>query len=361
MQNDLRFVGPDNSDVSAEVEEFNDDKMDVLELTRALIDIPSITGGEASIAEFIESHCKERGWLCEREHLSGGRWNLWINWMERVPVAFCTHMDTVPPHIQSGCDDDFVYGRGACDTKGIIAAMLCAGDLLAEKGVPPSYLFVVGEETGSEGAKLAALSSRRCGYIVVGEPTNNMMAAGHKGACSYTLRVTGKAAHSALPEKGSSAVERLIDLLLEIKRLEWERHGVLGGTTTSITMISGGTAINIIPANAEAKVFHRITVPLDEAVEKIRGVVGERGELTFHSQTNPQLMEKVDGFETTVVSYGTDVPYVRALGRPLLFGPGSIEDAHTPQEKISIQQLHDSIGLYIRLHETLRNKDAGNG
>ncbi len=327
-------------------------------LTRKLIDIPSVTGEEAGVAVAIEELCTRFGWEFQREYVGEQRWNLYINWRAHAKVVYCSHLDTVPPHSFSSADAEFIHGRGACDTKGIIAAMLCAGEKLSHMGSKPSFLFVVGEETGSEGAKCAACSGRTAEFIIVGEPTENMLALGHKGALSYTLRTRGISAHSSLPEKGRSAIEMLLPILADVRDVDWPGHPVLGATTTSITCIGGGSAINVIPDTAWAKVFHRITCPLDEARALVTRAVGARAELEFHSTTNPQELVVVDGFPTTVVSFGTDVPYLRSMGRPLLFGPGSIEDAHTATEKISIRQLHDAVERYVELHAILTSQQG---
>ena len=324
--------------------------MNPVTLALQLIDIPSITGAEAALAIEIEAICVQQGWSVHREYIEENRWNLYVNWDDFAPVVFCTHLDTVPPWFPSGNDGEYLHGRGACDTKGIMAGMLSAGLELKSRGITPSYLFVVGEETASEGAKFSGKSGRKAKYIIVGEPTENKLAAGHKGALSYTLRTKGVAAHSSLPEKGESAIAKLLPILRSIEEIPWPCHPVLGATTTSITGIGGGTAINIIPEAAWAKVFHRITVPLAAAKEAVEQCVGDRGTLEFHSMTNPQELVVVDGYPSTVVAFGTDIPYLRELGLPLLLGPGSIEDAHTMTERISIRQLEESVELYVNLY-----------
>ena len=323
-------------------------------LAAALIDIPSVTGDEAEVLCFLEDRCRDLGLETEREPVSERRWNLYAGWSGIPDVVLSTHVDTVPPHIPARIEGDVLYGRGACDTKGIIAAMLLAGRELRRKDHSPAFLFVVGEETDSLGAKTAAASGRKARHIIVGEPTDNMLVSGHKGVLSYTLTTTGVPVHSAYPERGSSAVHLLLDLLQEIRSASWGSHEVLGEATTNIGLIHGGIAMNTTAPEATATIMHRIVDDPAQRERQLRELIRDRAEILVHSRSQPQLLHVVPGFESRAVSFGTDIPYLNAMGRCLLFGPGSVHDAHTPEEKILISDIEDAARSYIELFLALR-------
>lgn len=333
-----------------------DQYLSPVDLAARLINIPSVTGYEAPVLDFLEEWLSWLGLNVEREAVEHGRWNLYGGWSQHADVVFCTHVDTVPPTIPARVDGDILYGRGACDTKGIIAAMLFAGKQLITEGFTPSYLFVVGEETDSIGAKTASRSDRTAEYIIVGEPTDNMLASGHKGVLSYTLTTQGVAAHSAYPDRGVSAVHVLLDLLEEIRKTDWGKHPVLGDSTLNVGMIQGGVAMNTFAPEAQATVMHRIVDDPNVRREELLQLVGIRAQVVFHSISDPQILSIVDGFPTKPVAFGTDIPYLRSMGKCLLFGPGSIHNAHTPDEHIAIPSIHESIAAYIRLYHALRCK-----
>jgi acetylornithine deacetylase len=327
--------------------------MNPVDLAEELVNIPSVTGNEAALAEHLEQVCGRLGWRCEREYVGENRWNLYVNWRDRPRVVFCAHLDTVPPFIPARRDGEFLYGRGSCDTKGSMAAMIAAGVACAEKHDTPVFLFTAGEETDSAGAKTAARSGRRADYIVVGEPSENKLVAGHNGALSYTVSVEGRAAHSAYPDRGSSANHILLDILSDIRGRDWGTNNLLGPSTLNVGMISGGTAPNILAPSARATVVHRLVDSAEKAKNAVLEAIDGRGEIEFHSMNDPQLLHVPDGFESDVVSYGTDVPYLRSMAVPLLAGPGSIHDAHTDGERVSIGQLREAADLYLRLFNTL--------
>ena len=327
--------------------------MDIPSLAEQLIDVASITGEEAAIALEVEKVCLSLGFHCEREPVAENRWNLYVNWSGMPRVVYCTHFDTVPPFFPSRRSGEHIFGRGACDTRGIMAAMLGAGERLAKQGHAPSFLFVVGEETDSIGAKTAAASGRRAGYIIVGEPTDNLLARGHKGTLSYTLTTHGQAGHSAYPERSESAIHMLIDMLGEIRSSHWGSDDILGKATTNVGLISGGVAPNVTAPTASATIVHRIVDLVQARKQQALELCKGRAELVFFSENEPQFMHCPEGFDATTVSFGTDIPYLRNMGIPLLVGPGSIHDAHTADEKISIRQLHEAVDVYERLYHTL--------
>jgi acetylornithine deacetylase len=262
----------------------------------------------------------------------------------------CTHIDTVPPTLPVREDNEFLYGRGACDTKGIIAAMLEAGARLRRDGIRNfGYLFVVGEETDSAGAKAANSLKWNSEYVVVGEPTQNQLARAQKGAVMVNLTVAGRAAHSGYPELGVSAIENLWKVLNDCLDADWGTDPVLGKGTFNIGVFQGGERANIVPARATASVMIRTIEPRTQAEEKMRRIVANRATMEVVSGSDPQIMHVVEGFPTTVVSFGSDVPHLGNMGKRLLVGPGSILDAHTADEKIKKTELMEGSELYERL------------
>jgi acetylornithine deacetylase len=323
------------------------------ELARQLMTIPSVTGNELEVGNFLTSYLSTAGYRVERQAVEPERFNV-IATAGRPRVLFCTHIDTVPPVLPIGEDQDFLYGRGACDTKGIIAAMLEAGDRLRSSGVQDyGYLFVVGEETNGSGAKAANTLKWDNEFVVVGEPTGNKLARAQKGTFMAELSVQGKAAHSGYPEAGVSAIEGLWKVLGDCRSADWGDDPLLGKGTFNIGTFNGGQAFNIIPASSVATIMIRTIEPPDAVEAKMRSLIGDRAGMKVLGGARPYLMHVVEGFETTVVSFGSDVPYLGNLGKPLLIGPGSILDAHTAHEKISKQELMAGAALYERLARTL--------
>ena len=332
--------------------------MNVFELTSRLISIPSISGDEKAVAEFIAEYLSAVGFAVELQEAAEGRPNVYARRGE-PDVVLSTHTDTVPPYVEFREDDEFIYGRGACDTKGIIAAMVKAGEALIEANVTDfGLLFVVGEEAGSPGAHAANTIPNRSRYLINGEPTESKLALGSKGALRAILRARGRAAHSAYPEMGESAIEKLIDVLNDLRRIELPREQTLGATTMNIGMIKGGVAGNVIPPEAEAELMFRVVTTNDSLKRIIEGAVDSRAELEYTFGCDPVFTERIDGFETTVVAFTTDIPQLGNWGKPLLFGPGSILDAHTPHERISKRELASAVDRYVKLTTRLKEKIA---
>src|ERR1039458_5550332 len=151
-----------------------------------------------------------------------------------------------------------MWGRGACDTKGIVASMIRAVEALLEDGNRGfGLLFVVGEERNSAGAYKAARTPRGSRYIINGEPTENQLALGSKGALRYEVCATGRMAHSAYPELGDSAIDKLLDVLADIRRIPLPIDALLGPSTLNIGTLSGGRAPNIIADEARADIMIR--------------------------------------------------------------------------------------------------------
>lgn len=333
--------------------------MHIFELTRALIDIESISGNEEKVGEFVfetlSRLASAHGGHLEKIEVEPRRFNVFAQFGEAPLVTMSTHLDTVPPYFPSSEDGEFIHGRGACDVKGIIAAMICAAEELLTSGVRDfSLLFVVGEERNSAGAYHAAKHPRGSRYLINGEPTSNRLALGSKGALRYELVASGRMAHSAYPELGDPAIDKLLDALQRIRAISLPVDDVLGPSTLNIGLISGGRAPNVIADHAEASLMFRLVAgpePLRAAVqEACAGLVDAREILCIPAVR----LGALDGFATTVVAYTTDIPaFGGQWGAPYLLGPGSIHFAHTSEERVPKAELLESVRLYRTLVERL--------
>ena len=325
--------------------------MQIFALTRELIDIESITGNERRIGDFLFERFNDLAdrfqGHAERMPVEDGRDNVFVRFGEPV-VVLSTHMDTVPPFIASRDDDDHIWGRGACDAKGIIAAMITAVEQLLEEGKRNfGLLFVVGEERNSAGAHVAARNPRGSKFLINGEPTENKLALGSKGTLRYEIVAHGRMAHSAYPELGDSAIEKLLDALARIRSLELPVDGVLGPSTLNIGTISGGRAPNIIPDDARAEILIRLVGDPAELRTKIQLATIPDAEAQEVLLIPAVHLGSLNGFETTVVAFTTDIPaFAGAWGQPFLIGPGSIHVAHTAEERISKTQLIGAVAIY---------------
>jgi acetylornithine deacetylase len=332
--------------------------MNVVELTRALVDIESITEDEGRIGSYLYDYLStigaRTGGRVEKIEVEPGRFNVLAYWREPV-VTLSTHMDTVPPFFASREDSKFVWGRGACDAKGIIAAMIVAAEkLLAENVRNFAVLFVVGEERNSAGAAVAARAPRGSKYLVNGEPTENKLALASKGALRFELVAHGKMAHSAYPELGESAIDALLDALEAIRKVPLPRDPLLGPCTLNIGTISGGRAPNVIADAAKAEILVRMVGDSAPVREALARAVGNRADLKEVLSIPPIQFQTVDGMPTTVVSFTSDVPvFARSWGEPLLFGPGSIHVAHTAEERISKRELSEAAAMYANVVKSL--------
>ncbi|HKY03683.1 MAG TPA: M20/M25/M40 family metallo-hydrolase [Blastocatellia bacterium] len=320
--------------------------MNVFELVKELIAIPSISGDEHRVAAFLADYLAKAGFEVEMQEAETGGPNLYARAGD-PRVVLSTHTDTVPPFIEFKEDDRFIYGRGACDAKGIVAAMVKAAERLKEAEVSDfGLLFVAGEEAGSPGARAADSIPNRSRYLINGEPTESKLVVGSKGALRTVIKTSGRAAHSAYPEMGESAIEKLLDILADLRRARLPDDRTLGPTTMNIGRISGGVAANVIPAEAEAEVMFRVVSDTAGLKRIIEDAAGDRAHICYTFACEPVFTEKLDGFETAVVSFTTDIPLLTRWGKPLLFGPGSILDAHTAGEKIEKRELSSAVDTY---------------
>lgn len=326
------------------------------EFTRDLIDIPSVSSDERAVADFLQWRLEQLGFNVEAQTVEGERVNLIATTNEAPRVVFSTHIDTVPPFLASSEDDQYIYGRGACDTKGIIAAMFAAAMRVRDAGEERiGMLFVVGEETTSIGAQVANkhASARECRFLINGEPTENKLGIGSKGSLRVRLKAKGLAAHSAYPEQGASAIEKMLDVLSDVRGAKWIEDDFYGATTINIGTISGGVRPNVIPPACEADLQIRLVCDSSILKPAFENIVAGRVEIEYLGVTEPVRLHAVEGFTHEVVRFTTDVPHLSNWGTPLLLGAGSILDAHTANEKISKAQLIESIELYTRLAHDL--------
>jgi acetylornithine deacetylase len=330
--------------------------MDVLALARRLIDIPSVSGDEAAVARFLAGYLGDLGYRVDLVDALPGRPNLLATTGAPPRVVLCTHLDTVPPFIGSHEDDEFLYGRGACDSKGILAAQIAAAERLRAEGTAEvGLLFVVDEEMGSLGARAANAHprARECRHLIVGEPTENKLAVGCKGSLRVALRAEGTGGHSAYPERGTSAIDGLLDVLADVRRITWPRDAFFGETTCNIGTIGGGTRTNLLATEARADLHFRLVTAAAPVQEQLERSVGDRAQVEYLSITPPVRLMSLPGFDQCVVGFTTDTAHLGHWGTPLLFGPGSIHEAHTPGERIAKADVHRGVEGYVRLVRSL--------
>jgi acetylornithine deacetylase len=328
--------------------------MHLFELTRALVDIESTTNHEKNVGDYIFAHLSALAAksTCQVQRLpvEPNRDNLFASWGEPV-VTLSTHMDTVPPYFGSSEDERFIFGRGACDAKGILAAMVCTAEKLLAAGTRNfGLLFVVGEERNSAGAKAATANPRGSRFLINGEPTENQLALGAKGALRYEITTQGKLAHSAYPELGHSAIHTLLDVLQEIRQIPQPEDPLLGRSTLNIGTINGGRAPNVVADHAEAEVMFRTVGDPSKLRQAVASAVAGRAEAREVLHTPAIRLNKFEGLPTTVVAFTTDIPtFNGAWGEPFLIGPGSIHVAHTTEERIAKKELCDAVDIYARM------------
>ena len=344
--------------------------VDPIALTRRLVDIDSTTYCEGLAGAFLYEYLARQRYAVERMEVSqperagtpgvgsGERFNVYAAMAGVTPdVVFSTHMDTVPPYFGSREDDEFVYGRGSCDAKGIIAAQIAAAERLREGGVKVGLLFVVGEERDSAGAEVANRHPKGSRFLINGEPTDNRLAIASKGALRVELRAKGKMAHSAYPELGESAIDKLVGALNDVLAMPLPVEPEIGPSTLNIGLISGGRAPNVIADEAEAHLLVRLVGPSEDIRQAIVAVVGDRAEVEFSLELPFVRMRKVVDMPTMVAKFASDVPSLTAWGEPFLLGPGSIHVAHTPGERIAKKELLEAVDLYVELASGLTNGD----
>ena len=326
--------------------------MDAVTFTRQLVDIESITGNEAAVGSYLYGELCRIGYQTAKMPVEGDRFNVYATAPDHAnpTIVFSTHMDTVPPFIPSSEDENCIYGRGSCDAKGIIAAQVAAAERLRREGIHVGLLFLVGEERDSLGAKIANdHAPRSCKFLVNGEPTENCIALASKGTLRVEVTARGRMAHSAYPELGESAIDKLIPALSRLRAMPLPSDPQVGPCTLNIGLIEGGRAPNVIPDYAHADLLYRLVGPSDQLRRQILATAGNDVEVTFPLELPFLRLRTVDGLPTMIAAFTTDIPKLTKWGEPLLIGPGSIHVAHTEGEYIEKKQLHDAIDLYCRI------------
>jgi acetylornithine deacetylase len=322
--------------------------IDVLQFARELIDIDSTTGREPEAGAWLAARLRALGYTVVEQAVERGCANV-LATLDDPLVAFSTHYDCVPPFFPSRVGDGRLYGRGACDAKGILAAQVAAAARLRADGERRvALLFVVGEERGSDGAVVANRHALRTQFLVNGEPTDSRLGSATRGNLRVLFRATGRACHSAAPEHGESAIDKLIDALVYLRTLELPVDPALGRTFYSIGLIDGGVAPNVVSPHASAEVMFRTIGPPEDilaAISPLRSLVAIEEVLRV-----PHVrLHVVEGFETAVFPFTTDIPLLDRWGTPLLFGPGSFLVAHTDEEHVALDELHGAVDGYVRL------------
>jgi acetylornithine deacetylase len=326
--------------------------MDPVALTRALVDIDSTTGQEGDAGRWLADYLRGIGFSVTTQPVDDLRFNV-LAIVGAPRVVFSTHFDCVPPFFPSRVDGDRVYGRGACDAKGILAAQVAAADLLRREGEKRvGLLFVVGEERGSDGAKIANAVANGCRFLINGEPTESRLGRATRGMLRLKFHASGRAAHSAYPELGESAIDKLLDALVELRSIDLPSDVVLGRTHYTVGLISGGVAPNVVSPSADAEVMFRTVSGADE-IRRVLRSLESRVAIEDVLESPPVRMTTVPGFDAVVFPYTTDIPFLSAWGQPLLFGPGSIHVAHTADEFISIAELHRAVVDYVSIARQL--------
>jgi acetylornithine deacetylase len=329
------------------------DPVDPVALARRLIDIDSTTGREGEVATVLADYLRTRGYSVLEQPLDRERRNV-IAAIGEPRLVFSTHFDCVPPFFASREEDGVLYGRGACDAKGILAAQVAAAERLRAAGrTDVGLVFVAGEERGSDGAMAANRIGSRSEFLINGEPTENRLGAATRGVFRVRLVATGRAAHSGYPELGESAIEKLLDVLIALRAAPWPDDPVLGRTHYTIGVLSGGVAPNVVPPRAESEVTFRTVGEHDPVRQVLRGAVADRVGIEEVMEVPPVKLRTQPGFDTAVFAYTTDIPFLHNWGAPLLLGPGSIHVAHTDREHVTLDELHRSIELYERLANEL--------
>ena len=334
--------------------------MDVFALARKLIDIDSTTGQETAVAEALDRELTQLGYDVERMPVEGDRCNLWATHPghPQPELVLSTHMDTVPPFVPSSETADRIHGRGSCDAKGIMVAQIAAAEKLKGEAIYVGLLFLVGEERDSQGAQIANHQPHGAKFLINGEPTENKLAVASKGTLRVELAARGKMAHSANPELGESAIEKLLDALDNVRKLDLPNNPKAGPCTMNIGLIEGGRAPNVIPDHAHAHLLFRLVGPAQQLRQQITNAVAGKAEAEFKLEIPYMEFTTVPGIETMIAAFTTDIPALTNWGQPLLIGPGSIHLAHTEGEYIEKRQLLEAVDLYARLARELLSQQG---
>ena len=329
--------------------------MDLAAFTRTLVDIESITGNEERVGLLLQAELSRMGWQVKKIPVEAKRFNVYAFAPEepRPALVFSTHMDTVPPFISSSENTINIYGRGSCDAKGIIAAQIGAAERLRLEGIKVGLLFLVGEERDSQGARVANQQSSGSRFLINGEPTDNRIALASKGTLRVEVVAKGKMAHSAYPELGESAIDKLLEALRRLRAMPLPLDPEIGPCTLNIGLIEGGRAPNVIPDNAKAELVYRLIGPAGELRRQIAKTIDGLAQANFGLEIPFVRLRTIDGLPTMVAAFTTDIPALTNWGEPMLIGPGSIHVAHTEREYVEKRQLSQAVDLYCSIAKRL--------
>jgi acetylornithine deacetylase len=326
------------------------DPLNIVAFARELIDIDSTTGSEQTAGRWLAQRLLAMGYTVVEQPVADGRFNI-LATLDPPAVVFSTHFDCVPPFFPSSVLNGRLYGRGSCDAKGILSAQVAAVERLRAHGERRvGLLFVVGEERGSDGAKVANDSRPGTKFLINGEPTDNRLALATRGVLRVRLVAEGRAAHTALPELGESAIEKLLDALVALRAIDLPSDTLLGRTYYTVALIDGGIAPNVVPPAASAELNFRTTRPADEVLARLQPLTRfvHVDEILRVADVRFQTFDHL-GIETAVFPFTTDVAFLDRWGAPLLFGPGSIRVAHTADEHVEIGEMEAAVEQYVRL------------
>ncbi|NLP09640.1 M20/M25/M40 family metallo-hydrolase [bacterium] len=319
-------------------------------LLKTLIDTDSCTGRESALGHWLCHWLMQRGYQVERQEVDADRFNLIVRACPSPAVWLCTHLDTVEPFLRYREENGRIYGRGACDAKGSLWAMLSAMERLRRHpGANVGLLLVVGEEHDSDGAKMLARSSMNGEYIILGEPTDNHLVSHQKGALVFRITVRGRSGHSGYPDRGSSAIHRLTQILFTLLHHDWGEDPEFGKTTVNIGRFHGGRGANIIADHAQADGIFRLAIAPEEICRQLELYADDEVRVEVQSASHPQRLFTLPGYPVKTVAFGSDAAYLSPLGRVLMLGPGSIHFAHREDEQVGVDELITACDLYEKL------------
>ena len=325
---------------------------DIVGLTRALVDIDSTTGREGEAGRWLSTYLRSAGYTVTDQRVDASRFNV-IATLDNPTVVLSTHFDCVPPFFPSRLEGDRLYGRGACDAKGIVATQIAAADALRRSGEKRiGLLFVVGEERGSDGARTANAAANGSRFLINGEPTDNRLGLATRGILRVKLHAEGRAVHSSFPELGESAIDKLIDALIALRSIPLPQDPVLGKTHYTVGVISGGVAANVVSPAAEAEIMFR-TVSAADDVRRAMAPLEQDIRIEPMLEVPPVRLTTVPGYDCAVFPFTTDIPFLEKWGEPVLFGPGSIQVAHSANEFVSVAELAAAKDHYVSIARLL--------
>lgn len=349
------------------------------------LSIDSTSGKERKVAEWLSETLPGMFPAANRpvlrvDEVGDGTLNLLLSW-GKPRIVFCSHLDTVPPYIPPTFLESVIKGRGSCDAKGQVFAMVTACQRLAEEGKTDfGLLLLAGEETGSWGAKAFAKTDFRVPYLVVGEPTDNCMVSASKGTKSFDLKFTGEAFHSGYPQYGVSAVDLFVDFVNQLRAKDFGLDPVLGETTWNIGLVHSDNPQNILSPELTCRLYFRTTFVSDEAVCKWMAEApalwtcpSKQATTSCHSEEvedrrknltvtprggdTPATYWTVEGLPSKPVAFGSDAPHLKNFTHKAICGPGSITVAHRDDEHVPIAELEKAVEQYLVLYSTAQGTE----